>query len=348
MKLLTNLLIFCNLLLVVATFGAFLSPFVSPQTSAIFPILGLLIWGLLAANIFFAVVWSWLQPKFAFFSLVTLILSIPSVRNMYAFNWSSPYQNTPKQLHVATYNTQFSKPLIHHPTLSEEVMTQQFSDFLSGIDHVDILGVQECGWRTDELIDQAMQFPYRHFIPNIYTGIYSKLPIINQGTIKFNNSAKRCLWADLTVNKDTIRVYVAHLEPNRSDGKIPIVMNQEAKETISYRKLAGIVQHQAIFSRKRTEQAQMIRAHQATSPYPSIIMGDFNDIPQTFTYSTVSQSMKDTFLEKGFGLGTTHSKLDPLLRIDYLLVDATFSVVKHKIHKVPFSDHYLVEGAISF
>jgi len=58
--------------------------------------------------------------------------------------------------------------------------------------------------------------------------------------------------------------------------------------------------------------------------------------------------LKDTFLESGIGIGTTHGGLAPALRIDYILVDDRFSVTNHKVHEVPFSDHYLVEGEVLY
>lgn len=348
MKIIKGLLLILNIALIAATLGAFVAPYIPPAKTSIFPVLGLLTFGLLFGNLSFVIFWFWVKPKFAIGSILTILMGIPNIPNLYALNLPQAQSTTLETLHLATYNMQFSKPLIHQNDQTIEEMEERFEDFLKKIDYLDILGVQECGWRTKEHITKSMQFPYHYFIDNIYTGIYSKHPIINKGFVDFGQHINKCLWADIVVNKDTIRFYVAHLEPNRFDGKVPVVLNQETKEKINIGIFIGIAQHQAIFTNKRNEQAELIRAHQAQSPYPSIICGDFNDIPQTYTYQTISKGLKDTFLESGTGIGTTHGGLVPGLRIDYILVDKTFSVINHQVHKIPFSDHYLVEGEVQY
>ncbi len=348
MKIIKGGLLILNLILIFATFGAYAAPYIPPTLATIFPVLGLLSVGLLFGNLAYAIFWFWVKPKFAIGSLLTLLVGIPFLQNMYAFQGPSKKSGTLETLHLGTYNTQFSKPLIHQNEYSVEEMEEKFDVFLKEISYLDILGVQECGWRTAAHITKSIQFPYTHFIDNIYTGIYSKHPIVNKGIVDFGQRINKCLWADIAIEQDTIRYYVAHLEPNRYNGIVPLVHDQEKKEVIDIWKLVGIAQHQSIFTNKRNEQAQLIRAHQAKSPYPSIICGDFNDIPQTYTYQTISKGLKDTFLESGTGLGTTHGGLAPALRIDYILVDNRFSVTNHQVHQVPFSDHYFVEGEVQY
>lgn len=348
MKIIKGILLLLNCIWILATLGAYLSPYVPPAENSLFPLLGLLSLGLLVGHLGFVLFWSWVQPKWAIFSLFTLLVGIPATQNMFALNFGKKQSSHEKSLKIATYNMQFSKPLIHAKEKSLETMEQNFEAFLKSMDDLDILGVQECGWRTKEHINKAMQFPYQHFIGNIYTGIYSKHPIIYKGFVDFGQRINKCLWADIAIGKDTLRFYVTHLEPNRFDGKVPLVLNQEKKENLDVWKLAGIAKYQSIFTKKRTEQAALIRAHQKKSPYPSILVGDFNDLPQSYTYALISAGLKDTFLESGFGMGTTHGSFVPGLRIDYILVEEIFSVAQHTVHRVPFSDHYLVEGAIGF
>ncbi len=38
-------------------------------------------------------------------------------------------------------------------------------------------------------------------------------------------------------------------------------------------------------------------------PYPEIICGDFNDVPNSFTYFTIKGPRQDAFLEKGAKFG---------------------------------------------
>lgn len=348
MKIVKRLFAITNLLLILATCGAYLAPYITPSDSTVIASLGLVFPGLVLCNFlyFFAgLIW---QSKLAMASLLILFLGFPYVQN--TFNLSLPKTASTKlqTLHVATYNTQFSKPTISPDGSPNKEMMAQFDRFLISVNHLDILGVQECGWRTTERIQQSMDFPYHHTIEGIYTGIYSKYPIVNKGFVDFGQRINRCLWADIVVGQDTIRFYTAHLAPNRHDGKVPAVLDQNLQEQVDYFKMFGIFQHYPPFASKRAKEAAMIRAHQKQSPYPCIISGDFNDPPQTFMYATISKDLKDTFLEDGMGFGGTHSGPVPGLRIDYILVANRFKVIKHQVLDEPFSDHYMVETALQF
>lgn len=47
---------------------------------------------------------------------------------------------------------------------------------------------------------------------NCGTVIYSKYPIVNHGEISFNSEINGALWADIKINRDTIRVFNNHLQ----------------------------------------------------------------------------------------------------------------------------------------
>ena len=92
--------------------------------------------------------------------------------------------------------------------------------------------------------------------------------------------------------------------------------------------------------RQRKEQAHLIAEVTSNDPYPTIITGDFNDVPNSYTYYTISKDMQDAFLKKGFGLGRTYSGISPTLRIDYILAGEQFSVVQFQRIVRQLSDHY--------
>lgn len=351
MKIVKRIYIVTNLILIMATCGAYLAPFTSPADSTVIPSLGLVFPGLVLGNLLYFLIGLIWQSKLAMVNLLVLFLGLPYVQNTFNFSLPKAETNQGQILHIATYNTQFSKPLLLPDGNTNKKMLHEFDGFLKNSNHLDILGVQECGWRTQERIKQSMDFPYHYLINDMYTGIYSKHPIVNKGIVDLEQKIKRinrCLWADIVIGKDTIRFYTAHLAPNRHDGKIPVVLDQNQQEHVDYFKMFGIFQHYPPFALKRSEEAALIRAHQAKSPYPCIISGDFNDPPQTFMYATISKDLKDTFLEDGTGFGGTHGGPVPGLRIDYILVDHQFKVLEHQVLEEPYSDHYMVEAALQF
>ncbi|MEZ5028200.1 MAG: endonuclease/exonuclease/phosphatase family protein [Ferruginibacter sp.] len=84
------------------------------------------------------------------------------------------------------------------------------------------------------------------------------------------------------------------------------------------------------------------------SPYPVIVCGDMNDVPNSYTYFTVKDDLQDAFLKKSGGLGRTFRYISPTLRIDYILADKKFEVENFSKIKVPYSDHYPILADIAF
>ena len=78
------------------------------------------------------------------------------------------------------------------------------------------------------------------------------------------------------------------------------------------------------------------------SPYPSVLCGDFNDVPNSYTYFQIRGNRQDAFLKRGGGIGRTYASISPTLRIDYIFADPRFSVVQCKKVEVSYSDHYPV------
>ncbi|HEV3325461.1 MAG TPA: endonuclease/exonuclease/phosphatase family protein, partial [Puia sp.] len=92
------------------------------------------------------------------------------------------------------------------------------------------------------------------------------------------------------------------------------------------------------------DQAVEVRATLDKSPHPGIICGDFNDVPNSYTYATIRGNWQDSWLQKGFGIGRTYVNISPTLRIDYILADPRFTVLQCRKIPLPWSDHNPVEA----
>ena len=165
--------------------------------------------------------------------------------------------------------------------------------------------------------------------------IFSKFPIINEGIAFDNQNHNGSIFADLKVNKDTIRVYNTHLESmsiqvdQLSD---PKGIKKHYRETIKKLK-SGIFM--------RAKQVKILKEHIENSPYPVILTGDFNDIPYSYTYFSLKSILKNSFEEAGRGFGFTYNKVLFFLRIDHIFLDEVFEVKNFKTHtEVDYSDHY--------
>ncbi|HEY1872287.1 MAG TPA: endonuclease/exonuclease/phosphatase family protein, partial [Chitinophagaceae bacterium] len=92
----------------------------------------------------------------------------------------------------------------------------------------------------------------------------------------------------------------------------------------------------------RSLQANTAKEQIKQSRHPVIVCGDFNDIPNSYTYFTVRGKLRDAFLIKGSGIGRTFNSISPTLRIDYVLPSKEFEVLQFKRVVRNLSDHYML------
>ena len=93
---------------------------------------------------------------------------------------------------------------------------------------------------------------------------------------------------------------------------------------------------------QRGAQADLAKAEIEKSPYRSVLCGDFNDVPNSYTYFTLKGIRKDAFLQKSLGIGRTYLSLAPTLRIDYILPGNEFDVLQFDMIDENLSDHLLL------
>ena len=208
-----------------------------------------------------------------------------------------------------------------------------------------------------EYISRQLHFPYYHFSHDYNrrdgtyssgTAIFSKYPITDSIQIKFNNPNARkyvesLLAADINVNGKTIRVFTTHLQSVLFHGKdfrnVEIIKNVDDSVLEASR---SIIKKLKIAYSLRRDQADLVREQLDKSPYPVIICGDFNDVPNSYVYFHIRGDRQDAFIQKGFGIGRTYVHLSPTLRIDYIMADKQFHVLQCSKFPLPYSDHHPV------
>jgi endonuclease/exonuclease/phosphatase family metal-dependent hydrolase len=226
----------------------------------------------------------------------------------------------------------------------------------------DILSVQEFfnqdsgAFRNLDSLKKLLNLPYAHVEYTItlrkddHWGVvtFSKFPIVNSGKIVFNNRNNNiCIYTDMIINSDTVRVYNMHLQSvsfGYADYKFldQVANGEDADSEVESSK--NILRRMKRASVKRARQSESIREHIAACPYPVIVCGDFNDTPVSYTYEEISSELEDAFLEKGKGFGKTFVNPFPLPRIDYILHSPKFHVWEFEtIQEKNLSDHYPVK-----
>jgi len=175
----------------------------------------------------------------------------------------------------------------------------------------------------------------------------SAFPIVKKGVLYFDKkTANICIFTDVLIVKDTVRVYNCHLQSIRFGAEeykfLQNLGSDEGEETV--KRTRNILSRLRIAFIKRASQADMISDHIKNCPYPVIVCGDFNDTPLSYTYKKISVGLVDAFRESGNGFGSTYAGPIPGLRIDYLLHSPTLNAFDFKITKAKLSDHFPVEA----
>lgn len=348
---LTKFLRWINLTLILITILAYLSPFVSPESFWLLSVAGLSFPWLVILHIFFIIYWLSKKDRYLFFSFACLILGWGHVQSFYGFGGNKDVVNQ-EQIRVMSYNAHYLKPLFSMHVGDEAFENKKdFSKFMKKMGTIQILCAQEANQGSLEFFRDSFQLPYYFNSKenSKRTFIFSKYPLLKTGNIKFDNTWNSCIWADLKVQDQIIRVYNVHLQSNKiSDTAEKISEEGNIQEKETWESIGDMFTNYKEASKKRARQAERVAKHIAACPYPVILGGDFNDTPLSYTYHVLSTGFQDTFKECGSGIGTTYGGSIPALRIDYVLADENFEVLGHQTFKKNYSDHFPVVGTLRF
>jgi endonuclease/exonuclease/phosphatase family metal-dependent hydrolase len=181
---------------------------------------------------------------------------------------------------------------------------------------------------------------------------FSKYPIINKGKLIFNTKSNNiCIYTDIVINKDTVRIYNIHLQSisfSKADTKFldDVVSNNDAKEELEHSK--NILRRLKRGFIKRTKQVDMIALHIKSCKYKIILCGDFNDTAASYTYQALTKNLNDSFIEKGIGFGRTYAGKWPQFRIDYILHSKKIKCLKYQRYEETFTDHYPITANFEY
>ena len=242
----------------------------------------------------------------------------------------NPVRDTTDEIKIFTFNTHSFRGKYWN---QRDFFATKFDDFI-GNEDPDIICLQEFDERSHiQHLKDTYLYSYiskgTAVVDKSSLSIYSKYPIISDGFIDFPNTLNGAIYVDLEINEDTLRVYNIHLQSLKVR---PGSFKRETPTNLLSR-LGGSFA-------KQLEQVTIIKEHQSKSPYKSIISGDFNTTQYSGAFRTISEGMKDSFIEKGNGYGTTYNFKFLPFRIDFVLADKDIEITDHKNYDIEVSDHY--------
>jgi len=176
------------------------------------------------------------------------------------------------------------------------------------------------------------------------TLIVSRFPIVAKGDILEDASGfNRVAFVDVLIGSDTVRVINAHLHSMGLGQFDPRTRTEirdvgRATRTIISKLKEGVFE--------RSKQAEELTSFVKSSRYPLVCVGDFNDMPYSYTYRYLRRTMKNAFEESGSGFGFTYNGGTlRVLRIDNQFYrGAIKSTDLQTRYDIPYTDHFPVQG----
>ena len=181
--------------------------------------------------------------------------------------------------------------------------------------------------------------------------ILSKYPLASRHTLSYEPYDYNSIfqYVDIIKEQDTIRLYNLHLQSMKfSDTNRYYIENPAIESKEDLRQSRNIISKFKKGFLKRYAQSNRIRKSVEGSPYPVILCGDFNDVPNSYAYSTIGKGMKNAFAEKGTGIGRTFFGISPTLRIDHIFADKHFNVEQFIRLRRTLSDHFPIIADLSY
>jgi endonuclease/exonuclease/phosphatase family metal-dependent hydrolase len=172
---------------------------------------------------------------------------------------------------------------------------------------------------------------------------FSKFPIIHKEIISINprNYNNSFQYIDILKQADTFRVFNLHLQSLKFTAEnLKYIDDAESKTDIDLEASKSIISKFKTGFIKRKAQSESVQKAISESPYPVIVCGDFNDVPNSYAYCTIGKGLKNAFSEKGTGIGRTFSGISPTLRIDNIFIDKRFAVEQYTSIPKKLSDHF--------
>lgn len=363
------LLIFLTVVAALALLLAYLAKITHPTLSTLVAYCGLLFPYLFLANVVFVVVWLFLDYRWTLVPVAFLLLNVNNVDKHFQLRAQDKPETCANCIKVMSYNAHGFN--VYDDNRSES--RKKIFRFLTQ-ENPDILCVQEYCTSTSKkhhfdntaailntLDLMESERSHRLYLPmSSRTGyqyglaIFSKYRIVGSGVVETGDStSNKSMYVDIRFNGDTLRIYNIHLSSMHMDNDDYLtgmaMMNSDVSDTAFNNKAKKLMGKVATAFKMRQKQAINVRAHIDTCRFPTIICGDFNDSPGSFSVHKIGHGFKDSFRSSGKGTGATYfSDAFPPYRIDFIFHDRQYNDFGHTVcTNLKTSDHCPIYTYIS-
>ena len=312
------------LALVAASIGAYCSVLIPPDEYYLAGFIALTIplWALL--DIGLMVYLGIRRTVWVVVPLVGLLASLPLVAKSFSFRSQEPPAS---HLRLMTYNTNALG--YFRDSTKYDNNRKAFREWVLGKEY-DVYCFQE----LVEVNKEPLDIPGYTRLSSLKTTkdgdhlglfIYTRLPIVRHDKIEFAfNSYNRVMWADLVAGNDTIRVVNVHL----------------VSYDFFYHAVRTNILKVKNALKARSWHSKLLERFINESPYPVVLCGDFNEMPQSYPYMKMNGILNDAFATSGAGYAYTFMFKSIPIRIDQVFTSDELQTGNYKVIDEPlWSDH---------
>ncbi|MCG2793449.1 MAG: endonuclease/exonuclease/phosphatase family protein [Weeksellaceae bacterium] len=308
-----------HIIIIVLLFGTLMNAYIPPSVFGMLNLLSLGFPIMIAANLLLLIFWifSW-KKRAVVFLILSLFLIIPTRRWI---NYT-PTKNETPNLKLISLNGKFGNR-------GDEAIYNYLNK-----QNADVVFFQE--YDNKKPLEGFRYFENSRPIVKIQ----SKFPILESGEVKTDVNTGMCLYADIKINGKIIRFVNVYMEPFFLDKKMVkptdnLDKNEEKAKKLLHKLVPTFKKHQT--------QIDQIKDFINQSPYPVIVGGDFNAVPNSYEYYKVSQDLDDDFLKVGKGSGTSFHDFKFPMKIDHVFSSKSITPTSYTVDRSDkISDHFPV------
>ena len=298
-----------------------LNAYIPPKVFPFLNLLSLAFPFLMIANLLLCFFWifSWSKRAFVFLLISTLFLT--PVRRWINY---SELKSEKADFKVLTFNNKYN-----------DYGLEEVKNYIKSF-NADVIFLQESGYSG---LGNSDFEEMKYSLHNRRISFFSKYQIVEQDTIPLIDKGKS-VYADVIIKGKRIRFINVYLEPFQLH-KSMVKPTEDLEENGT--KAKSLVRRFMPVFKKHEEQVQILKNFIEKSPYPVILAGDFNSVPNSYEYYTISGVLKDCFLESGKGFGTSFHDYKIPIRIDYVFSSENLKSTYYQVDRSQkLSDHYPV------
>ncbi|MBV8327162.1 endonuclease/exonuclease/phosphatase family protein [Chryseobacterium sp.] len=272
---------------------------------------------LILAHVILTVIWIIKKNKLAIvFALGTFLFYNP-IRRWANYSSRADNEKTIRDIKVLTFNVKYG-----------EYGWDKVKNYIKE-QNADIILVQEKD--TNRALKQDL-VKYPSVI------LKTKHKIVRQAEIIEDNARGNSFYADVDINGKIIRIVNVYLEPFRLHKSMFTKL-----DGLGIGNVSTLLSHMIPTFQAHEDQVKKIRKIIDLSPYPVILAGDFNSVPNSYEYYNLGKDLQDAFLVAGKGSASSFHDYKVPLRIDYIFTSKSIIPLSYKVdNSVELSDHYPV------